>query len=98
MIKAGDLVKKQKEIDEKKYITFKKIYSIIEKKILIASSGNNYSIIFEIPTFLVGVSIYSVDECKKYLCRQLKKNGFKIDFFEPNVLIINWFPCDNNKI
>ena len=98
MIKACDLIKKQKEIDEKKYVTFKKIYTIVEKKIVIASSGNNYSIIFEIPTFLVGVSIYSVDECKTYLCHQLKKNGFKIDFFEPNILIISWFPIeDENK-
>ena len=97
MIKACDLIKKQKEIDNKKYVTFGKIYEIIERKIVIASSGNNYSIIFEIPTFLVGVSIYSVDECKTYLCHQLKKNGFKIEFFEPNILIINWFPVEDDK-
>ncbi len=98
MIKASDLVKKQKEIDNKKYDTFKKIYTIIEKKIILASNGNNYSITYEVPTFLVGVSLYSLNECKKYLRHQLKKNGFKSKFHEPNILIVNWYPNeDDNK-
>ena len=44
MVKAGDLVKAQKEKDNIKYKTFKKIFDLIEKKIVLASSSNYYHI------------------------------------------------------
>ena len=91
MVKANELIKQQKERDERKKITFDKIYSVIEKKIILASTGNYYYTWYQIPEFLVGLPMYSIDECQKYIQKKLKTNGFDTELFLPNILLIKWF-------
>jgi hypothetical protein len=90
MIKAKDLIKDQKARESRKILTFEKIYNILEKKIIYASQGDIYHIWYEIPSFILGLPLYSVKDCKDYLEIKLKDNGFKTTFLEPNILIINW--------
>ena len=92
MVKASELIKKQKERDELKKKTYDKIYNIIEKKICIASDTNCYHTWYQIPEFLVGLPVYSYKDCNDYIQNKLKSNGFKVDFYEPNILFIKWFP------
>lgn len=92
MVKADDLIKQQKEREERKNITFEKIYNQVEKKIYSASSGNSYYTWYRIPEFLVGLPMYSLNDCNQYLQNKLNKSGFTIEFFEPNILLIKWFP------
>ena len=47
MVKAQDLIDKQKERDKIKYKTFAQIYKKIDKKITIASASNFYYIYYE---------------------------------------------------
>jgi hypothetical protein len=96
MVKANDLIKEQKERENKKKETFEKILLKIEKKIIFASSANNYFTGYLIPEFILGLPFYSIDDCKEYLQKKLEKNGFETEFFEPNVLIIKWFPKDKD--
>lgn len=91
MVKAEELLKQQKERDERKKITYNKIYELLEKKITMASSTNNNFTWYQIPEFLVGLPLYSLDGCKKYILRKLKKNGFETEYFEPNILLVKWF-------
>jgi hypothetical protein len=90
MIKAKDLLKEQKARESRKIVTFEKIYIILEKKILYASQGDIYHIWYEIPNFILGLPLYSVKDCKDYLEKKLKDNGFNTTFLEPNILIIKW--------
>jgi hypothetical protein len=90
MVKAGDLIKAQKERDDKKYKTFKKIFIQIEKKIVLASSSNYYYIWYQIPIFLIGSPMYKIDECKNFIIKNLKDNDFKIDEHEGHLLYIYW--------
>ena len=92
MVKAEELIKKQKEKEDKKYITFEKIYKKIEKKISTASSCDYYYTWYQVPEFLIGLPLYSFNECNEYVQIKLKKNGFDIDFYSPNLLLIKWFP------
>ena len=92
MVKAEDLRKEQKERESIKYITLNKIYNRVEKKINISSSSNSYYTWYIIPEFLVGLPLYSFDECKQYIEKNLKKNGFVSQYYEPNILLISWFP------
>jgi hypothetical protein len=91
MVKANELIKQQREREERKKITFEKIYSVIEKKIVLASTGDYYYTWYQIPEFLVGLPMYSVNECQKYIQEKLKANGFDTEFFLPNILLIKWF-------
>jgi hypothetical protein len=91
MVKAIELVKQQKKREERKKITFEKIYNVIEKKIILASTGDYYYTWYQIPEFLVGLPMYSIDECQKYIQEKLIANDFDTEFFLPNILLIKWF-------
>lgn len=90
MVKVSDLKKEQDEKRKQKEKTFKKIYKIAEKKIIIANTGGNTQMWFEIPEFILGVPVYKVLECKEYLVKKLESDGFKVTFHEPNILYIDW--------
>lgn len=90
MVKAGDLIKAQKERDNIKYKTFKKIFNQIEKKIVLASSSNYYYIWYQIPVFLIGSPMYNIDECKQFVIKNLQDNDFKINENEGHLLYIYW--------
>lgn len=92
MVNAKDLIKEQKVREERKNATFDKIFEKIEKKIILASAANFYYTWYSIPQFIVGLPLYSIDECKNYIENKLKKDGFEIEYFEPNILLIKWFP------
>lgn len=92
MVKADELIHQQKEREKVKFVTFDKIYSNIEKKILKASSTNYYYIWSEIPKFLIGYPQYNLNECCEYLIYKLSKNNFIIETYDPNILLISWFP------
>ena len=92
MVKAEDLIKEQKKREDHKSVTYEKIYIRVEKKINLSSSGNFYYTWYVIPEFLVGLPLYSFIDCKNYIIKKLKKNGFCCQYIEPNILLITWYP------
>lgn len=91
MITAKDLIKDQTERDKRKYSTYDKIYKNIENKIKIASIGNSYYTVYEIPEFILGLPLYKIDDSSIYIKNKLNKNGFSVEQYQ-NVLLINWLP------
>jgi len=94
MVKATELVKRQKEKENKKFITFNKIYSNIEKKITKASDRNLYSTFYQIPQILIGFPSYSINECYSYIDNKLKNDGFKTEEYLDNIILISWKPTE----
>lgn len=92
MVKAQDLIKIQKEREQIKYKTFSTIFSKIEKKITMASASNFYYVWYEIPKFIIGFPVYNLDECTNVIIKQLEDNGFNIEKFEENLILVEWFP------
>ena len=97
MVKADKLIKEQKEREDKKKDTFDKILLKIEKKIIISSSSNNYNAWYLVPEFIIGLPMYNLKECIGYLEEKLIKDGFKVTFYEPNIINIDWTPKDKEK-
>jgi hypothetical protein len=92
MVKANDLINQQKKREDEKFKSYNKIYSSIEKKIVLASSSNYYYIWYEVPNVILGRSFYDLDDCIQYLKDKLRHDGFKVEYYEPNVFLISWFP------
>lgn len=90
MVKAEDIIKDQKNREDIRKKTYKKILERIFNKIKLTSSTNLKGCWYQVPEFLLGLPIYKLDECKKYLIRKLKKNGFKITELENNIIYISW--------
>ena len=81
MINAIDLCKKQIDKEKNKYKIYDKIYEIIEKKIINASTCNLYYIVYEIPEFLVGYTVYSLNDCNILSLISFTKYMFLNDSF-----------------
>ncbi len=92
MVKADELIKQQEERKKQKRKTFNKILKLVEKRILMSSNSNNYYTWYEVPELILGLPIYNIHECKSHLIKKLKKNGFKTELYEPNLILITWFP------
>ena len=97
MIKACDLVKKQSKIEKHKIDAYKNLYIYIQKKIETCSISNNYYTWYALPECLIGYPMYNLEECEKYVTQVLKENGFSVDFYDPNILFISWFPENTKK-
>jgi hypothetical protein len=92
MVKAENLVKEKKKRENLKNETFEKILKKIEKKIINASLGDYYFTWYTIPEFIIGLPLYSLKDCSKYIIIKLEKDGFELESYEPNILLIKWFP------
>lgn len=92
MVKANDLILTQKKRENKKYDIYHKIYLTIEKKINLASSNNYYYIWYEVPLNMLGNPFYTFIECNTYILQKLSNDGFELEYYEPNILLIKWFP------
>ena len=90
MVTAEDLVKEQEQRNIKRRKYFKKIYKLVERRIIDSSKINLYQCYYDIPNFIINVPIYSIDECREYIVNKLKKNGFKIEIVSINRIIIYW--------
>ena len=95
MVKAEDLQKKQKKKYEEKKKIYLKVLEKIEKKIVLASNSDSYHCYYEVPNLILGLPIYSVEKCKEYIIKKLKKNGFKINETKDNLILISWYPNED---
>ena len=70
MVKADELIKEQKVREERKIVTFEKIYKTIEKKIILASASNYYYVWHEMPEFILGLPTYNLKSCIQYVVKK----------------------------
>ena len=90
MVTAGELFREQKEREEKRKKIFKKVYKLVERRIVEASKINSYQCYYEIPNFVMNVPLYSLEDCKDYIIDKLKKNDFKVQLISENMILISW--------
>lgn len=92
MVKASELLKKHKEDKKTKEKIYEKVFLAIEKKILMANNSGALYCWYQIPEFFINLPIYNVKNCTIYVKKKLKMNGFMIEWFKPNILLISWAP------
>jgi hypothetical protein len=81
---------KKKEIYK---VLVNKCSKFIEKNVCI----NNLSCFYQVPEFLIGYPIYSLEESISYVQKELIDSGFIVLYFFPNVLYISWNPLEVNN-
>ena len=89
MVKAQDLKNEQLEREENKKKIYKKIYKNVEKKIVQSNAINQSQCWFRIPEFMFNLPLYNTEDCKKYIIKKLRKNGFNCHTSD-NIIIISW--------
>jgi len=55
-----------------------------------SSQAQNFSCVFEIPCVIMGMPLFDLDTCAKFVIRNLIGNGFRVDVRPPTSLSISW--------
>lgn len=97
MISVNDIKKSKKKKNDFKKTCFKHILELINNKIKLVSKTESKSTFYEIPLFIIGFPIYTVEEVVEYIIPKLEKKGFEISFLNPNFLFINWDLSNNSN-
>jgi len=89
-LKMSDLYKEINSKKIKKLETFDSILKKCHKRIMYNSKLERTYCFFNIPEFIFGVPLYDINELTKYMVNSLVTNGFKVKYFDPNVIFITW--------
>lgn len=76
-------VEKQKLYDR----VLKRVYHRVE-----TAAVHDTQCIFAVPGFVLGMPLYDAYQCSGYLVQKLKTDGFKVTYYHPNVIHLNWSP------
>jgi hypothetical protein len=100
MLNINELFSDQTKKEKHKEEIYDNVLKQCHKKILRASKLNPYTnyCFYVIPKFIYGIPLYDLNKCINYLVINLSKNGFKINYTHPNLLIITWFKKEDTKI
>ena len=92
MININELFNDQSKKEKHKEEIYDNVLKQCHKKILRAAELNPYNncCFYIIPKFIYGIPLYNLDKCIHYLVINLSKNGFKINYTHPNLLLISW--------
>lgn len=91
-INLDDLYEKKKTQDQSKLFTYNKILSRLHAKIKLTARQHvdQQFCWFVVPEIILGVAHYDHFGCVEYIIEQLQKNGFRIQYTHPNLLLISW--------
>jgi hypothetical protein len=91
-INLDDLYEKKKAHDQSKLYTFNKILNRIHSKIKLTARQHidQQFCWFVVPEIILGVAHYDRMGCVEYVVEQLLKNGFRVQYTHPNLLLISW--------
>ena len=89
-LKISDLYKEINNKKIKKLETFDSILKQCHQRILHNSKLERTYCFFNIPEFIFGVPLYDINDLTKYILNSLVTNGFKVKYFDPNVIFISW--------
>lgn len=62
-----------------------------------AATNEKYECSYEVPQYVVGLPLYSMQECIDHIKEQLSQNGFTVTYVFPVTLKITWFPPKEEK-
>lgn len=90
MLDLKQLQKFQEKKNKLKKESYKKVLKTCHKKIMLVSKSGAMNCWFIVPELTFGLPIYDTKECAMYINKKLKKNGLKVDYYDPNFLFISW--------
>jgi hypothetical protein len=72
-----------------------KIYNVVldrcvQQIIHTSNTSNKTYTIFTVPTFLLGVVLYSTSNCILYIIEELSRKNYIVKLIEPNYIHIDW--------
>jgi hypothetical protein len=89
-LKIDDLYKAAKKKELNKYETFDKILIKCHNRIKLYADNRQTECLYNIPSFVLGIPLYNVNELQEYIVSSLKKNGLVVKEYNNNWIFISW--------
>ena len=91
-INMDDLYEKKREKDVEQLKTFSKMLKRIHARIQTTSRQRTGEKLcwFTVPEIMLGIPSYDQGMCIAFIMDKLKTNGFRVQYFHPNTLMITW--------
>jgi hypothetical protein len=92
MLAVDDLYKKRETRDKARLKAYNQMLEIIYHRVRVTSqmpTGQTY-MLYNIPTFVLGLPRIDLQDCVIYLVYQLRSSGFEVRYTYPNLLFISW--------
>jgi len=102
-LNINDLYESMYNKNLNRYQKFDDILKCIHNRIKFNAKYERTFCFYQIPIFIIGVPLYNINDLTNYLINSLKKNGFQLMYFDPNILFITWEIkkpklCSSNEI
>lgn len=94
-ININDLYSMEKKKKQNRTKCFDKILQLCHNRIKTVSSFSGQNTFYEVPGFMIGYPLYSLQEALEYVVDALRKNGFLVQLLpEPHIAVIyvSWDP------
>lgn len=74
---------------------YEKVLAKCHAKIKTAADKELYETLFDVPSYVVGLPLYNINNCLQFITNHLENNGFKVTYFFPKLLQISWYPTSH---
>lgn len=94
-MKQINIFELQNSVSHKKELRKNVFLTILNKchtKIKEAARNELYLCYYEVPRYVVGLPLYNLEDCIKFIINQLVQNGFVVEQLYNTYLVISWFP------
>lgn len=91
-INIFDLHKNINEKKNKRHNSFQNVLTQCHNRITRCAENELYDCYYEIPEFIIGIPLYNLTDCVKYIYNHLQENGFNVRYIFPKMLFISWHP------
>ena len=81
----------QQRRDTEKQKLYEKILKRVYHRVETAALHDTQCL-FAVPGFVLGMPLYDAYQCSGYIVQKLKTDGFKVTYYHPNIIHLNWAP------
>ena len=81
----------QRRRDNEKQKLYEKILKRVYHRVETAAMHDTQCL-FAVPGFVLGMPLYDAYQCSGYIVQKLKTDGFKVTYYHPNIIHLNWAP------
>lgn len=88
--RAADLQRELRERARKRTLCFDEVLAKAYAAVAAKAELNWTRTVFEVPRFVIGMPIYDIEPCVRFLARRMTRDGYAVEVFPPNIMYISW--------
>lgn len=89
-LNINDIASNNEKRNEKRRECFDKVLEQCYKRVEKSAKLDNIGCFFDVPEFVIGYPLFSLNECILHVYNKLVQNGFQVQYIFPRILYVSW--------